>query len=161
MQYHNSQQPGINPDYNYNQQPQQQQQYGTNVQNYPTVQQGGQYIPQQQQQSPSGQLGYNQGQQYIYGAPMGMAPGMPMKLPRTADGVRFPVEIECQFCKRNTKTRIEYQSGQNVCCCSCLLLFTIPILAFLPCIMNSQKDVVHYCTQCNHQVGYTEKKVCE
>ncbi|CAD8063949.1 unnamed protein product [Paramecium primaurelia] len=160
MQIHNNQQPGVNQGYNQYQQPSQQQYQGINNYNYPSVQTQPQYIPQQQQPL-QGQPINNQDQQYVYGAPIGMAQGMPMKLPRTADGVRFPVEIECQFCRRNTKTRIEYKSGQSVCCCSCLLLFTIPILACIPCIMNSQKDVVHYCTQCNHQVGFAQKKLCE
>ncbi|CAD8175434.1 unnamed protein product [Paramecium octaurelia] len=158
MQIHNQQQPGVYFSPKQDQQHQQENQQGVNNYNYPSVPSGQQYIPLQQQY---GQPMNNQDQQYVYGAPVGMAQGMPMKLPRTADGVRFPVDIECQFCKRNTRTRIEYKSGGNVCCCSCLLLFTIPILACLPCCLKSQKDVIHYCTQCNHQVGFAEKKFCD
>ncbi|KAM3131505.1 hypothetical protein pb186bvf_016435 [Paramecium bursaria] len=133
----------------------QQQQYYQETpyqQQYPPQQQ----FPPQQQYPPQGQVYYDNQPQVIVqpqmGRPIGVEVIQVSQYPSSAMGCRYPIVIQCPYCRQVSSTRVEYVAGGQVWCCTILLCLTIPILCWIPWVSQDCYDAKSYCGICSKEV---------
>ncbi|CAD8091216.1 unnamed protein product [Paramecium sonneborni] len=78
----------------------------------------------------------------------------------TANGHKIKQEIFCNNCQRINMTRLETEYGIGAIQVTCLLIFLFWPLCWLPCVLKSCKDIIHYCPFCNQIVGRTPYTFC-
>ncbi|CAD8056310.1 unnamed protein product [Paramecium primaurelia] len=78
----------------------------------------------------------------------------------TADGHKTKQEVFCNNCQRINMTRLETEYGLGAIQITCLLIFLFWPLCWLPCVLRSCKDIIHYCPFCNQVVGRTRYTFC-
>jgi len=117
---------------------------------YPPPQQPGAYPQQQpgaypQQQQPGA---YPQATTVIVQQPAMVVVGGVVRY-----GV-FPMNITCPSCKANVVTSVEYTIGTLTWLAVLgMCLFGLGLCAWIPCILDACKDVVHRCPNCSHICG--------
>ncbi|CAD8175428.1 unnamed protein product [Paramecium octaurelia] len=79
---------------------------------------------------------------------------------RSAEGMRFPVQIQCPYCNQQGITRIENRVGDGTICASILVLIFCWPLFWLPCCLEDCKDRVHLCIHCQKCVGKKRYEIC-
>ncbi|KAK2756773.1 hypothetical protein FQN54_005219 [Arachnomyces sp. PD_36] len=92
----------------------------------------------------SGQLGQNP-----------VPPGAnPLDYPVPIETLRdTPRAIDCPFCNRRSMTALNLESGNTVVGWAIALCCLTGICcAWIPCVMDSCKDTIHYCSQCRNRV---------
>ncbi|XP_071099701.1 lipopolysaccharide-induced tumor necrosis factor-alpha factor homolog [Haliotis cracherodii] len=103
-------------------------------------------LPQQQQQQ--------QQQQFVTAVTMAPS-GTVLMFPRE------PTLLTCQFCRATVTTTVEMVNGdatQRAVLILCLLFGVIG--ALIPLCMDSTKDAVHKCPNCNVVVGMNAGQFC-
>jgi len=65
---------------------------------------------------------------------------------------RFPEQFYCTTCQKTYVSRIETVWGCGSCAWCLACSFSV-ILSFLPCCVDGLRDVVHYCPECDKEVG--------
>ncbi|CAD8079690.1 unnamed protein product [Paramecium sonneborni] len=78
----------------------------------------------------------------------------------TANGKKTNQEIFCNNCQRINMSRLETEYGIGAIQVTCLLIFLFWPLCWLPCVLKSCKDIIHYCPFCNQIVGRTPFTFC-
>ncbi|CAD8164139.1 unnamed protein product [Paramecium octaurelia] len=78
----------------------------------------------------------------------------------SAEGMRFPIQIKCQFCQQVGITRIQNRIGDGTICASILVLLLCWPLFWLPCCLEDCQDRIHLCQSCGKVVGKKKYEVC-
>lgn len=68
-----------------------------------------------------------------------------------------PMLVYCPHCRAFVKSSVEYVSGDTAWIS--LFCLTPCLLCWLPCVMDSFKDVEHSCTRCHKKIGYFKRDV--
>ncbi|CAD8077409.1 unnamed protein product [Paramecium sonneborni] len=85
---------------------------------------------------------------------------VPTPIQISAEGMRFPVQIKCQFCQQVGITIVENRIGNGTICASILVLLLCWPLFWLPCCLEDCKDKIHLCQNCGKIVGQKEYELC-
>ncbi|KAK0418582.1 hypothetical protein QR680_013654 [Steinernema hermaphroditum] len=65
-----------------------------------------------------------------------------------------PFHVQCPHCKEAVLSDIEHSVGRFACIIIIvLLIFGCCLCSFLPCCINSCKDVIHSCPKCRGYIG--------
>ncbi|CAD8154395.1 unnamed protein product [Paramecium octaurelia] len=78
----------------------------------------------------------------------------------TANGHKTKQEVFCNNCQRINMTRLETEYGLGAMQVTCLLIVLFWPLCWLPCVLKSCQDIIHYCPFCNQVVGRTRYTFC-
>merc|ERR1712150_382568 len=66
-----------------------------------------------------------------------------------------PVNTNCQSCKKDIVTKLDYETG-TCAYCSCIMLAFLGFIlgcCLIPLFLKQFKDVIHSCPECKAQVG--------
>uniref|UniRef100_A0A914UMQ2 LITAF domain-containing protein n=1 Tax=Plectus sambesii TaxID=2011161 RepID=A0A914UMQ2_9BILA len=68
-----------------------------------------------------------------------------------------PTFMNCPWCNTNVTTQAHLKNGLLVWVIVIVLLIVCFPLAFIPCCLQSCKDVEHYCPKCSHFIGVKKR----
>lgn len=73
--------------------------------------------------------------------------------PNTPFLPKYSITVTCQHCNNNVQTRVDHQVGTGTYCASAAMCLICCPLAWIPCVVDGCKDVVHYCPNCGSSIG--------